>query len=73
MWRRTSPAGALGETPPLPRARPLAGLAVSAASPRVMHLDAHSHAGPVPNLKKLKVLDAYFAWLREEAKKRQAN
>ncbi len=53
--------------------RPLAGLAVSAASPRVMYLDAHPHVGPVPNARKIKALDAYFAWLRKEAKKNQAN
>ncbi len=47
--------------------------AFSASSQRVMYLDAHPHAGPVPNLKKLKVLDAYFAWLRKEAKKKRAN
>ncbi len=47
--------------------------AFSSSSQRVMYLDAHPHAGPVPNLKKLKALDAYFAWLREEAKKKQAN
>ncbi len=42
--------------------------AFNASSQRVMYLDTHSHAGPVPNLKKLKALDAYFAWLRKEAK-----
>ncbi len=42
--------------------------AFSASSQRVMYLDTHPHAGPVPNLRQLKVLDAYFAWLREEAK-----
>ncbi len=47
--------------------------AFSASSQRVMYLDTHPRAGPVPNLKKLKALDAYFAWLREEAKKKQAN
>jgi len=47
--------------------------AFSASSQQVMYLDAHPHAGPVPNLKKLKALDAYFAWLREEAKKKRAN
>ncbi len=47
--------------------------AFSASSQRVMYLDTHPHIGPVPNLKKLKALDAYFAWLREEAKKKRAN
>ncbi len=40
--------------------------AFSASSQRVMYLDTHPHAGPVPNLRQLKVLDAYFAWLREK-------
>jgi len=47
--------------------------AFTVSSQRVMYLDAHPHVGPVPNLQKLKVLDAYFAWLREEAKKKRAN
>ncbi len=47
--------------------------AFSASSQRVMYLDTHPRAGPVPNARQLKVLDAYFAWLREEAKKKQAN
>ncbi len=41
--------------------------AFSASSPRVMYLDARPHAGPVPNLSKLEVLDRYFAHLRAEA------
>ncbi len=47
--------------------------AFSASSQRVMYLDTHPHVGPVPNLGKLKALDAYFAWLRDEAEKKQAN
>ncbi len=47
--------------------------AFNASSQRVMYLDTHSHAGPVPNARKLKALDAYFAWLREEAHKKRAN
>ncbi len=47
--------------------------AFSSSSQRVMYLDAHPHAGPVPNMRKLKTLDAYFARLREEAKKEQAH
>ncbi len=47
--------------------------AFTASSQRVMYLDTHPHAGPVPNARKLKTLDAYFAWLREEAKKKQAD
>ncbi len=39
--------------------------AFSASSQRVMYLDARPHAGPVPNLEKLKVLDAYFTWSRQ--------
>lgn len=41
--------------------------AFSASSPRVMYLDAEPHAGPVPNLRKLEVLDRYFAHVRAEA------
>ncbi len=40
--------------------------AFSASSPRVMYLDAHPHAGPVPNLSKLEVLDRYFSWARQQ-------
>ncbi len=42
--------------------------AFSASSQRAMYLDDQPHAGPVPNLSKLEVLDAYFSWLREEDK-----
>jgi para-nitrobenzyl esterase len=41
--------------------------AFSASSPQVMYLDAHPHAGPVPNLRQLEVFDAYYAWRRAEA------
>lgn len=34
------------------------------STPSVMHFTDAPHAGPVPNLVKLKVLDAYFAWRR---------
>ncbi len=44
--------------------------ALSASSQQVMYLDAHPHAGSVPNIRKLKALDAYFAWLREEANRK---
>jgi para-nitrobenzyl esterase len=47
--------------------------AFTVRSQRVMYLDAHPHVGPVPNLKKLEVLDAYFRSLREQAKKKPAN
>ncbi len=40
--------------------------AFSVSSQRVMYLDARPHAGPVPNLKKLRVLDAYFTWARQQ-------
>jgi para-nitrobenzyl esterase len=43
--------------------------AFSASSQRVMDLHADPHAGPVPNLSKLEVLDAYFRGLREEKKR----
>ncbi len=41
--------------------------AFNTSSQRVMYLDAQPHAGPVPNLRQLKVLDAYFAHLLGEA------
>jgi para-nitrobenzyl esterase len=47
--------------------------AFGASSQRVMYLDAHTHAGPVPNMRQIRVFDAYHAWRREEAKKKQAN
>ena len=34
---------------------------------RVMVFDGDSGAQPVPNLKKLEAMDAYFAWRRENA------
>ncbi|HEX4002438.1 MAG TPA: carboxylesterase family protein [Candidatus Acidoferrales bacterium] len=37
------------------------------ASQQVMNLDDPSHAIPVPNLDKLTVLDAYYAWRRSQA------
>ncbi len=43
--------------------------AFNASSQRVMYLDHRPHAGPVPNLNELEVLDAYFNWLREEDEK----
>jgi para-nitrobenzyl esterase len=44
--------------------------AFSASSQRTMYLDTDPHAGPVPNLSKLEVLDAYFRSLWEEEKKK---
>ncbi len=39
-------------------------------SPRpAIYLDARPHAGPAPNLRQIKAIDAYFRWRREEAKK----
>ncbi len=46
--------------------------AFDTSSQRVMYLDAHAHAGPVPNMRQLKVLDQYFARLREEATKKES-
>ncbi len=43
------------------------------SSQRVMYLDTHPRAGPVPNLRQLKVLDAYFASQGDEAKRKPAN
>jgi para-nitrobenzyl esterase len=37
---------------------------------QVMFLDAASSARPVPNMRELKVLDAYYAWRRQQAKAR---
>ncbi len=48
--------------------------AFTASSQRVMYLDAHPHTGPVPNMKQIKVFDAYYAHVRrEEAQKKRAN
>ncbi len=47
--------------------------AFSASSQRVMYLDTRPFAGPVPNARMLKTLDAYFSRMRDEAKKKQAN
>jgi para-nitrobenzyl esterase len=43
--------------------------AFSAASQRALLLDGQVGAGPVPNLRELEALDAYYAWRREQAKK----
>jgi len=43
--------------------------AFSASSQSAMYLDAAPHAGPVPNKRKLEVLDAFFGWLRGQGKK----
>ncbi len=40
--------------------------AFTASSQRVMYLDTHPHVGPVPNVRQLKALDAYFAWARQQ-------
>lgn len=45
----------------------------SASSQRVMYLDAHPHAGPVPNMRQLKALDAYYRWRREDMTKKRAH
>ncbi len=37
---------------------------VTATTQEAMFLDAHPGAHPVPNLRQIKVLDAYFAWRR---------
>ncbi len=42
--------------------------AFNASSQRAMDLDSHPHAGPVPNARKLKTLEVYFAHLRAEAR-----
>ncbi len=41
--------------------------AFTAAQPQVMRIGADPGAAPVPNLDKLKTLDAYYAWRRNEA------
>ncbi len=47
--------------------------AFSVSSPRVMYLDAHPRAGPVPNMKQIKAFDAYYAHVRQaEAQKKPA-
>jgi para-nitrobenzyl esterase len=47
--------------------------AFTAAAQRVMLLDAHPSARPVPNMTQIKALDSYYAWRREEAKSRKGN
>jgi para-nitrobenzyl esterase len=41
------------------------------ANQKVMRLDAAPSPQPVPNLKQIEALDAYFAWRREEAKEKR--
>jgi para-nitrobenzyl esterase len=43
--------------------------AFTAAEQQVMVFDTESSARPVPNLKMLEAMDAYFAWVRENAAK----
>lgn len=47
--------------------------AFNTATQQVMVFDAHPSARLLPNHRKLEAFDAYFAWRREEAKKKQAN
>ncbi len=42
--------------------------AFTGSSEQVMYFDGHSAAQPVPNIAKIKAMDAYFAWRREQAK-----
>ena len=42
----------------------------TSANPKAMYFDGSPGMRPVPNRKRLEVLDAYFAWRREQAKKR---
>ena len=37
-------------------------------SQQVMFLDTASSARPVPNLRELEALDAYYAWRRQQAR-----
>ncbi len=46
--------------------------AFQATSPRTMLLDEHPGAHPVPGVRQMKIFDAYFQWLRKEAKKKRA-
>ncbi len=43
--------------------------AFGVSSQKAMYLDAHASAHAVPNLRQIKVLDGYFAWLRQESSK----
>jgi para-nitrobenzyl esterase len=43
----------------------------TAANPKVMYFDGSPGMRPVPNLKQLKALDAYYAWRREQAKEKR--
>ena len=45
--------------------------AYSAAAPKAMYLTAQPAAGPVPNMKEIQAFDAYYAWRRDEVKKRK--
>lgn len=47
--------------------------AFAASSQQVMYFDGHSGAQPVANATKLKAMDAYFAWRREQANSKSAN
>jgi para-nitrobenzyl esterase len=42
--------------------------AFSAKDQRAMFFDSTPGAKPVPNMDKLKALDSYYAWRREQAK-----
>jgi para-nitrobenzyl esterase len=44
--------------------------AFTAASQEVMYLGANSGARPVPNIAQIKALDGYYAWRRDELKKK---
>jgi para-nitrobenzyl esterase len=43
--------------------------AFTAVNERVMQFDSIASVRPTPNLRQLKVLDAYYSWRREQAKK----
>jgi para-nitrobenzyl esterase len=47
--------------------------AFAASSQQVMYFDGHSGGQPVANATKLKAMDAYFAWRREQANSKSAN
>jgi para-nitrobenzyl esterase len=47
--------------------------AFTAAAQNVMIFDTNSSARPVPNLTKIKALDGYYAWRREQAKAAHAH
>jgi para-nitrobenzyl esterase len=45
--------------------------AFSTTDQRVMYFDPNPSARPIPNIQQIKAFDAYYAWLREQAKRKR--